>query len=436
MISAFTILFAMALVSLMLHRSNVLKPLSLLALLWSLSATFQGFVVPLAGFGSHDQIQLFEMVLEIVLFATLLHERNDTTITQILFLGAASVLLLQSQTLLGFIVSFEAVSIVSVVLVSYITTKQQAQGAVKMFIASSLATGILLLGASFYVMGGGVLLEMPSDKSSFFMNVGMFVMLAGVFYKLTIVPFHSWAVDAYSLVRHSHTALLSGVAKTVAVLAVFKIFAPFLSAHLPFAVPLLATLAVVTMTFGNLLALFSNNIAKILTYSSIAHAGYMLVAFVVLQSSYADEGILYMAIAYIFMQSATFLVLDSMKTYYNVQTLQELKGFVSQSPLLAFFFSFQLLSLAGIPLLAGFLAKAVVFYASVDAGLWWLALIALLNSALSVGYYGWLIKTIYFDRFDGVYKSVIGMRLPIMAQLLLMVGTLFFGIYAGAVFGQ
>ncbi len=433
MISAFTILFTMALVSLFFHRSFLLKPLSLVALSAAFYVTLGGAVVPLIGFATNEQIKLFELVLEIVLFASILHESEEITITQTLFLGAASVLLLQSNTLVSFILSFEALSIISVVLVSYIKTKNQAQGAVKMFIAGSMATGIVLLGSAFYLMGGGMLLEPLSSKGSEFMNIGVALMLAGLFYKLTIVPFHGWAIDTYALIRHSHAAILSGIAKTVAALAIFKIFAPFLAEHITLSLPLLATLAIITMTLGNFLALFTKNIARILSYSSIAHAGYMLIAFVAVKSTYADEGILYMAIAYIFMQSGAFLALDSLKKEYDIKTLDDLKGFASQNSTLSFFFTIQLLSLAGIPLLAGFLAKAVVFYAGVDAGLWWLVLIALLNSALSVGYYAWIIKSMYFD--EGTLKErLVDLHLPQIAQLILAAGTLYFGVFASSVF--
>jgi len=432
MMSAFTLLFAAALLSIVLHRSFWLKPFALVTLGASFFYTLSGASVMLGGFSTNEHSKLFELILEIVLFAYVLNESEDTTITQTLFLGASSVLLLQAETLLSFVISFESLSLISVVLVSFIKTKEQAEGAVKMFIAGSLATGILFLGLVFYVMGGGVLLAPLSADSSLFMSIGVFIMLASLFYKLTIVPFHGWALDTYALVRHSHAGLLSGVAKTVAALAIFKIFSPFILEHIEFSMPLLATLAIVTMTLGNVLALFSKNIAKILSYSSVAHAGYILVAFVAVKSSFASDGILYMSIAYIFMQSGAFLLLDILKKNYNIKSLEDIKGLGVHKPILAFFFTLQLLSLAGIPLLAGFLGKAVVFYAGVDAGLWWLVLIALLNSALSVAYYAWIIKHIYFDE-SKIKDVLISIPLPLIAQGILAAGTIFFGIFAGTV---
>ena len=425
MITPFSILFAFGLFSIVFHRTAFLKVFALFGLALAATYTLD------APSGS---LKLFELIVEIVLFAVLLHESEDISMTQTLFLGAASLLLLGSESLLSFVISFESLSLISVILVSQIKTKDEAEGAVKMFIAGAMATGILFLGVSFYVMGGGVLLEPLEANGSTFETIGTFIMLLALFYKLTIVPFHGWAIDSYAKVAHSHAALLSGVAKTVVALATFKIFAPFLMQHLEFATPLLITLSLITMTLGNFLALFRENLAKILSFSSIAHAGYILLAFVALKSEYAKDGILYISIAYIFMQSAAFLVLDTLRKSYGVRRLKELRGFSKQNPLLAALFSIQLLSLAGIPLLAGFLGKAVLFYAVVDAGLWWVALIALLNSALSVGYYAWIIKSIYFDALDAKKVHFAETKLPLMAQLILVAGTLFFGIFAGVVF--
>jgi NADH-quinone oxidoreductase subunit N len=432
MISAFVILFFVALLSLAFHRSILLKPLALLSIIVSISYTLSGVGVALVGFETNESIKLFEVILELVLFAIVLHVEDDTTITQSLFIGASSILLLQSTTVLSYVLSFEALSIISIVLVSHIKTSSQAEGAVKMFIAAALATGILFLGLMFYLMGGADLLQ-PIQSTNIFETIGLFIMLSGVFYKLTIVPFHGWAADSYALVRNSHASILTGIAKTVVALATFKIFAPFILANLEISIPYLIILTVLTITLGNFLALFQNNLAKILAYSSIAHAGYMLLAFVAVESEYAKDGILYMSIAYVFMQSASFLVLDILKDKYNITTLDELKGFASQNRVLAFFFTIQLLSLAGVPLLAGFLAKAVVFYAGVDAGYWYVVLIALLNSALSVAYYAWIIKGIYFDKLTKE-KSFVSVGLPIVSQIILVVATVYFGIFASLIF--
>jgi NADH-quinone oxidoreductase subunit N len=433
MIGTFTLLFLASVLSLSLHRSWLLKPFALVVLVGGFVLTMGGSTIPLSGFGSNDKIQLFELVLEVVLFAFVLHEDEDISITQTLFLATASLLLLEANTLLSFVISFEALSLISVILLSDIKTKADAEGGVKMFVAGGIATAILFFGLTLYVMGGGILLAPLARGGSFFMDVGGFVILVGVFYKLTIVPFHGWALDTYSVIRHSYGALLSGVAKSVAALAVFQIFSGFLVSHIDIALPYLAFFALLTITLGNFFALFSNNIARILSYSSVTHAGYILVAFVSVESGYASGGLLYMVIAYIFMQTGAFLALDILRKNYGVVELEDLKGIAASTPYLSFFFTLQLLSLAGIPLLAGFLAKSVVFYSAVDVGLWWLALGALLNSALSVGYYAWIIKHIYFDKKEA-QDVIVTYQLPVVAQFILALGSVVFGVYASLVF--
>ncbi len=155
MISAFSILFVAALLSLLLHRTVWLKPFAVAALLSSM--LFCSASIGLSGFAGSEAITLFTLILQVVLLALVLHEKNDTTITQTLFIGTASIALLQSNTLLSFVITFEALSIISIVLVSHIKNEEQAEGAVKMFIAGAAATGILLLGTAFYLMGGGAL---------------------------------------------------------------------------------------------------------------------------------------------------------------------------------------------------------------------------------------------------------------------------------------
>ncbi|WP_201351864.1 NADH-quinone oxidoreductase subunit N [Hydrogenimonas urashimensis] len=432
MISAFSILLTSAILSPLLWRTEkMLKPSALLVTLIAL--LFSSKAVGLAGFAPSAAGTLFTLVLLIVLAAVILHTEEALTVTQTLFLGAAAVALLQSRSLLAFLIAFEAVSLVSVVLTSHIRTPEQAEGAVKIFVAGAVATGILMLGAFFYTLSGGRLLEPLTTTPNYYGTAGIVIMLLGLFYKLTIVPMHAWAADTYALVRSDHAALLAGAAKTAAALAAFLMFAPALKEMVSLSVPLLVTLALLTMTVGNFMALFQKRVAKILAWSSVAHAGYMLLGFAAVQSALAKTGLLYMVVAYLFMQSGVFLVLDRWRKE-GKETLEEIAGFGTTHPLMALFFTVQLFSLAGIPLLAGFMGKAVLFYAGVDAGLWWAVLIALLNSALSVGYYIWVVRYLWFHETKEKKALVSEKGSVVAAQSLLLAGTLFFGIFAGVVF--
>jgi len=180
------------------------------------------------------------------------------------------------------------------------------------------------------------------------------------------------------------------------------------------------------------MALFQKRISKILAYSSIAHSGYALIPFAAAASVYSYAGVLYYAIAYIFMQTSVFLILNDLRREAGIKYLNDIKGLAKRAPLHSLFFTIQLFSLAGIPLLAGFLAKAVAFYAGVDAGLWGVVLVAALNSALAVAYYAWIIKHIYFDESNNT-ETIKMTNGSLIGQLILLAGTFYFGIVAGDV---
>lgn len=430
--SAFSILFAAALLGFALRPLPTLKLFSIAALAGA--SVFIEAPILLDGFSADRQSGFFELLLFIVLGAVILSEEEPINIVQALFIGAASVLLLQSATLLSFVFSFEALSILSFVLVARIDNAAQAEGAVKLFIAGAIATGLIVFGLALFTLGGNDFNAPLHGSVGVFGTAGLWVMLMGLFYKLTIVPMHGWAADSYALVRPSHAALLSGIVKTVVVITVFKFFAPFISATAAVSVPVLFTLSVLTMTLGNVLALFQFRLGKILAYSSIAHAGYMLMAFAAIGSQYASAGLLYLAVAYLFMQTAAFLLLDRLGNGVSDLTLDDIKGLGNRDRLSALFFTLQLFSLAGIPLLAGFLGKAVAVYAVVDAGYWPIALVALLNSALSVGYYAWIVKQMYFDEKAAENRLSPLSLLPGIAQIILLAGTVYFGVFAYQIF--
>ncbi|WP_456451979.1 NADH-quinone oxidoreductase subunit N [Hydrogenimonas sp.] len=432
MTSAFSIALLAGLLSpLLWGRPEFLKPAAVAALLAALC--FSGAPLGLAGFDPDGTGTLFTALLLTVLAAVVLHTDEELTITQTLFLAAAAAALLQSRTLLTFLISFEAVSLVSVVLVSHIRTPEQAEGAVKIFVAGAVATGLLMLGAFLYTLDGGTLLAPLKTDPGYYGTAGIFVMLLGIFYKLTVVPMHGWAADTYSLVRADHAALLSGAAKTAAALGAFTLFASTLAGLGAFSVPVLVTLALATMTLGNFLALAQRRLARLLAYSSIAHAGYMALGFAAVDSFRAEAGMLYMVVAYLFMQSAVFLMLDHWHKEGR-ESLDDIAGLGRRRPLAATLFTVQLFSLAGIPLLAGFLGKATLFYAAVEAGLWWAVLVALLNSALSVAYYAWVAKRLWFDAPNEAADARTLPRGPLGAQAVLLAGTLWFGVAAGSIF--
>ena len=383
------------------------------------------------------EIQLMEIVILTVLGATMLtlsgFERP--LITQTLLLGAASVALLETNNFLLYIVLFEVIAIISYVLGANIRNRTNAEGAIKMFIAGATASGFILLGFAMFSMVTPSFNYAELSVNGDFTLVAIAIMLAGIFYKLTVVPMHGWAGDAYAQVNHAAAAILSGVVKTVVVVATFKAFSIFLQAYISTSVMLFSFFAIITMTVGNFMALFQKKVAKILSFSSITHAGYMLIPFAAVASGYSFSALIYLAVAYVFMQTSVFLILSDLRREAHIKTLDDLRGLYKRTPLHSLFFTMQLLSLAGVPIMAGFVSKAVTFWAGVDAGLWPLVLVAALNSALSVGYYAWIIKHIYFDDTDGYATSKITITPgSLVGQIILLIGTIYFGIFATPVF--
>lgn len=427
---SFTLLFITAILIFALNNRLLMQSIALFSL--TLSTYLMESKIPLEGFYATTITEIFGIVLAIVIIGVVLHQEKKEEITQTLFLTTASIALLQSYTLISFLISFEALSIISFIIVIHIKNKNEALASIKLFIAGAIATGFIFLGTAIYLFEGHSLLN-PIEKVGVFGEIGIWLMLLGLFYKLTIVPFHSWAKDSYANLNPTHTALLSGVAKSVALIGVFKIFSPFLAQELPLTEPILITLALITMTLGNILALFQTRVTKILAYSSIAHAGYMLLIFVAFKSDYSKTALLYIAVAYIFMQTALYLLISTISNGQTSMTLNSIKGLSKLDNRASTIFTIQLLSLAGIPLLAGFLAKVVLVYSVVSVGFPLIALITLLNSALSVGYYAWIVKHLYFDKNEE--DNFIKLQgFPLIGQVLLAGGTLFFGIFAQILF--
>jgi len=435
---SFIILIAAGLIVPIFYRNNIFiaKMIAFIAFILAAYFIYQGN--SLNSVFPYFVLDKATMLMEFALLATLAAVSLALTgferplIAQMLFLAGVSLGLLETNNFFLYVVLFEVVAIISYILVANIRNFFNAEGAIKAFIAGAVASGIILLGFALFSFTTDSFNYANMNVSGKFTLIAVAIMLAGIFYKLTIVPMHGWAADAYSQVNHAAAAILSGVIKSVVLVATFKAFYKFMVAYPVATVLIFSFFAILTMTLANFMALFQKRISKILAYSSIAHSGYALIPFAAAASVYSYAGVLYYAIAYIFMQTSVFLILNDFRREAGVKYLQDIKGMGKRAPLHSLFFTLQIFSLAGIPLLAGFLAKGVAFYAGVDAGLWPIVLIAALNSALAVAYYAWIIKHIYFDeaKTNATIKMSAG---SLIGQLILLAGTIYFGIVAADV---
>ena len=329
-----------------------------------------------------------------------------------------------AANLVFLLLAIEVVSIASYLLVGYTRRESRnLEAAMKFYIIGALSAALAFFGASLLFGAYGSLsflvlaqFTAPVGNASLAW-IGYGFLIAGIGFKVTAVPFHMWAVDVYDGAPTDVSAFLAGGTKKVGVFAFFLVFIgpiTFFAVH-PSTCPgagcpgstnfgpaiqlALALLAILTMTVGNLLALLQREMKRMLAYSSISQAGYMLIGIAV-GTSPAIAGATFQVFGHVFMKAGAFLVVAAVASLGVGPMIDDWRGLGTRRPYLALAFSLMLLSLAGIPLTVGFASKFVLFSSAVEAqGVFvWLAVAGLLNSALSVFYYARVLKAMYFDR--------------------------------------
>ncbi|MCU0860619.1 MAG: NADH-quinone oxidoreductase subunit N, partial [Thermoplasmata archaeon] len=262
------------------------------------------------------------------------------------------------------------------------------------------------------------------------------MILAGLGFKVAAVPFHMWAPDVYEGAPTPVSGLLAAASKKMGFAAFLKVFLVGLMVTKTDWEVAIALLAILTMTVGNLVAVSQTNIKRMLAYSSVAQAGYILIALPV-GTQYAVAGAMFHVMTHAFMKSGAFMVVAGMGAAAVGERLDDFKGLGRRSPFLAIAMTLFLLSLAGIPPLAGFASKFVLFssavYGSIDPGpewLIWLAVAGVLNSALSLYYYARVIKYMYMDQGSGERVKVPRWTMAAITIALFM--TIFLGLFFDA----
>jgi NADH-quinone oxidoreductase subunit N len=258
----------------------------------------------------------------------------------------------------------------------------------------------------------------------------LLLVLVGFGFKISVVPFHFWAPDVYE----GSPTPIAGFLSTASKAAGFAVLLRFLLAVYPSLTPqwsmFIAILAVITMTVGNLLALAQKNMKRLLAYSSIAHAGYILIGFVAVTELGMTSVIFYL-IAYLFTNLAAFGVVAAVGRIIGSDEIAAYAGLSRRSPGLAIILLISFLSLAGMPPFAGFVVKFGVFAAAMQAGLVWLAVIGVLNSIIGLYYYLTVLKVVYLFRSEEEEKP-----LPLTRSLTLALGILTVAVIVmGVIFG-
>jgi len=267
------------------------------------------------------------------------------------------------------------------------------EAAIKYFLLGSFATAFLLYGVAliFGATGTTQIYEIahlaPSAQNHSLVLAALGLMLVGILFKVSAAPFHVWTPDVYEGAPSPVVALMSTAPKAAAFALLLRVTYEMLPSLRPVWAPLLWVVAVLSMTVGNLAALRQENVKRMLAYSSIAHAGYLLAAFAGLGSSGIAAASFYTA-AYAAMNVGIFAVITVAGGYdEKMPFVQDFRGLLYRSPLLGSLLIFFLVSLVGIPFTGGFFGKFYAFSAAVDGNAVWLAIIGLLNSGLAAAYY-------------------------------------------------
>ncbi|HET7437318.1 MAG TPA: NADH-quinone oxidoreductase subunit N [Thermoanaerobaculia bacterium] len=328
-------------------------------------------------------------------------------------------------------VGLELMSLSSYILAGYYKNQlKSTEAAMKYFILGAVSSAILLYGISliYGVTGTLNLLRIATALSTLVNNdalmFGVMLLGAGLCFKIAAAPFHVWVPDVYEGAPTPITAFLSTASKSAA----FAIFARIFYVALPhFQIDwsyVLATIAALSMIVGNVAAITQDNIKRLLAYSSIGHAGYVLLGVISL-TEMGVRGILVYSVVYVFATLgiwATVLVLE--RHEYAGEKISDFEGLHRRAPLWALAMFVFLLSLGGIPPTAGFIGKYFLFYAAVQSGFGWLAVIAVLMSAVSMYYYLRIVVAMYLrDGDDEVAVSTSGsMKLVLAVCIVVTLG--------------
>ncbi len=337
----------------------------------------------------------------------------------LVFTALGMVLLSFAVDLLMIFVAWELMSLPTYVLAGFSKRDPSSnEASIKYFLVGALGSGLLLYAISltYGLVGSTGLAEtfsalgkIISDKELAPLAILSLALFIGGFgFKMAIVPFHMWIPDAYQGAPTTVSTLLAAGTKKAGFVAAIRVLVIAMTALKADWTLTLAVLAVFTMTLGNVAALTQRSITRLLAYSSIAQAGFIVIGLAVAPATATSglglTGALFHVFNHAIMKSAAFIAAAIVIFKTGREDLANFNGLGRRMPFTAFALTISMLALAGMPPLSGFWSKLVLFTAAIEGGMSWLAVAGILNSVFSLGYYGWLIKRMYLDDFQGATR--------------------------------
>ena len=376
------------------------------------------------------------------------HTKLGEYYTLIIGMTFGMFLLVGSANLIMIYLAIETMSLSSYILAGYTKeVKRASEASLKYVIFGAVSSGIMIYGISilFGLTGSLNLFEINSylihnNVASIPLLVAGLMILSGFGYKISAVPFHFWTPDVYEGAPVTITAYLSVASKAAGFAVLLRFFKTCfidstIGTHETWVLlgsinwhSVIAVLAILTMTLGNLVAVWQKNMKRLLAYSSIAHAGYLLMAVSVMNNNGVAAVLIYFFF-YMLMNLGAFFIVQLIANKLNSENIDDYNGLGYRSPIIAVCLTVFLISLAGLPPTAGFIGKLYIFTSVINSGYIWLAVVGVLNSVVSLYYYVKIIRNMYLRDVDSKKDKLVYSPIAILIVLLLAVPTLIFGIY-------
>ena len=427
-------------------------PLAFTISLWGTDeATFNGMLAV-------DNFALFFKVLFIGITAMVLTSSWDYIcakvdrfrgefIALILLSALGLMLMAAAREMITIYVALELSSMSLYALVSFLKDRKSTESGIKYLLLGAIASATLLYGmVLIYGLTGSTELAAISTVIGLrepAVLMGVILIAAGFAFKISAVPFHMWAPDVYEGAPTPVTAYLSVASKAAGFAVILRIFLTGFSSPewlLNDWSMVFAVLATVTMTVGNVVALWQTNIKRLLAYSGIAQAGYLMVGLTAANTMTVPDanpaagqlGIMFFLAVYALANLGAFIVVIAISNKTGSEEISDFSGMIKRAPILALVLAVCLISLTGIPPTAGFIGKLLVFSAAMEAGMLWLVIIAVINSVIAAFYYFKVVKVMFVGEpvSDDSIPSSSALRLTLAVST---VGVLLLGIYPRAV---
>jgi NADH-quinone oxidoreductase subunit N len=377
-----------------------------------------------------------------VLSYNYLKERNyrkeEFYMLLVLALLGSSVLAV-SKHFVSLFLGLEVLSVSLYSLIAYFREDERAiEAGLKYLVLAAASSAFLLFGMALIYFEAGsmdfmVMAERLAEiKLSPLFYTGLGIMVIGVGFKLAVVPFHIWTPDVYQGASSPVTAFIASVSKGGMFAVLFRFFLEIDAYELNTALVIFTVIAVASMIAGNLLALLQDNVKRILAYSSISHLGYMLVAFIA-GGNFGVEAVTFYLTAYFITIISAFAIITVLSgPFSEAEEISDYRGLFWRRPWISVFFTLVLLSLAGIPLTAGFIGKFYVAAAGVNESLWLLVFSLVINSAIGIFYYLRIVTAFYSTETSETFIQKLSLS-GVSVIVVLSIGLLWLGVYPSGV---